>query len=53
MEELAEQPTVRVVNSLCPLGKSLILDCDDATMIKMVKSDLPKNLSPFTKLDQK
>ena len=53
MEELVEQPTVRVVISLCPRGMSLISDCDDATMSKMVTSNSPKNLSPPTNLDRR
>ena len=36
MEELAEQPTVRVVNSLCFSSASLISDCVDATKSKRV-----------------
>ena len=38
MEEHVEQPTVRVVNSLCSSGTSLISDYTNATMSKMVTS---------------
>ena len=53
MEELAEQPTVRVVNSLGPHGTSPISDYANATMSKMVTSNSPKNLSPSTILDRR
>ena len=45
MEELAEQPIVRVVNALCPSGTSRISNYANATMSKMVTSNSPKNFS--------
>ena len=52
MEELAQQPPVRVVNALCPSGTSLISNCVDVTKSKRVTGNSPKNLSTPKNLDQ-
>ena len=51
MEELAQQPTIRVVNSLCPSGTILISDYADATMSQVMTGNSPKNLCLSKNLD--